>query len=318
MLMLGLPDAMGVAQATPAVETSVPLSIGNPSSVDRGPVMPQGGVLLQNQYLSSSNGVYEFDIFPSGVAVLWAMLPGTQPCPMAIMPPPTSNVMSDEPWTLQSTPQLDSYLILQTDNNLVLYAPDGSATWASDTNSYAGKDLTLNLLDNGDLAIIADGGGALWHLNDGRKRGPILCSKNVLLPGQFLVQPAYMSNPWAPWYPNAAAGEYALGVAATGELVLGLYQAGEPGSLVNPTLLARGPGGSQLTMQPGGDLVYAGPKGAVLWTTRTRGHAGAVALLSNWGDLWVVDPQTNIILYDSSGKSVGQTVGAAAATMMNP
>ena len=49
-LMLGAPDAMSVAQATPAVGTSVPLSIGNASSVDRGPAMPQDGVLLPNQF----------------------------------------------------------------------------------------------------------------------------------------------------------------------------------------------------------------------------------------------------------------------------
>ena len=67
--------------------------------------------------------------------------------------------------------------------------------------------------------------------------------------------------------------------------MIGLYQAGEPGTLVNPTLLAKGPGGSQLTMQPRGDLVFTGPKGAVLWTARTKGHAGAVALLSNCGAL---------------------------------
>lgn len=174
------------APGTPLAKTFTPtrpLSVSTPSAVNVGTGLASGQQLAANRYLLSGNGQYELDMLPKGVGVLWAKLPGTQPCPMWVFPPPTHDLVDDTAWTLSATPSPGDYLVMQDDGNLVFYPPSSSTA---------------------------------------------------------------------------------------------------------------------------------------IWATGTEGHPGAVALVSNWGFLAVVDPRTKTVLWESSHKTEGQTLGKAAEICMNP
>ncbi len=309
LLAAGLGATVPATAAVP-YETVPPLSVGNPAAVNLGAGLAPNQSLVANQYLQAGDGQYELDMYPNGIGVLWATLSGTDPCPMWIFPPPTDNVMSNYPWTLQATPSAGSVLVMQGDGNFVQYPASGPAIWASNTANNPGA--TLSLQGDGNLVVYL-GSQPLWSTSSNNYRGPILCKNNVLQPNQGLVQSAFMSDPVAVGKTNTV-GAYHLLVNSSGEL--------EILSALSPKKLASGPAGSYLIMQDDGNLVFyppgGGASGTAIWATGTNGYPGAVAIMSNWGSLFVVDPQSGLILWDSSHKSEGQTLGKAAKISMDP
>jgi hypothetical protein len=123
----------------------------------------------------------------------------------------------------------------------------------------------------------------------------------------------------------AAVGVFSLSVSASGELQIlsGVPSGDKLLAGREPKKLASGPPGSYLIMQNDGDLAFYPPgfgagSGRALWESRTWGHPGAVAMLSNWGDIFIVDPKTGVVLGDSGGESVGLTLGNAGEIEINP
>ncbi len=287
------------ARATVPFPTHAPLSRSGSGAQNLGTGLGAGQQLNANQYLMSSNGQYELDMFGDGVGVLWNMPPGGLPCSMWIFPGLTTNVMSNYAWSLAKTPVAGSYLIMQGDGNFVQYpAPDQPALWASNTAGNPGATLTLQ--SDGNL-VIYQGSSALWSTSTNSYRGPVLCEGNTLQSNQGLVQSKLMNSPFAV-NDGDKEGGYHLLVNANGELeILGNHV---------PTKLSQGPAGSYLIMQDDGNLVYYAPDGSVNWATGTNGNGGAVAVMSNWGILYIMNPQTNVILWISGGPNeVGNVMG---------
>lgn len=292
--------------------THAPLSRSGSGAQDLGTGLGAGQQLNANQYLMSSNGQYELDMFGDGIGVIWNLAPGGSPCAMWIFPGVTNNVMSNYPWTAAATPVAGSYLIMQTDGNFVQYpAPGQTAQWASNTAGNPGATLTLQ--SDGNL-VIYQGSSALWSTSTNNYRGPVLCEGNTLQPNQGLVQSAFMNDPTLV-NDTSTVGAYHLLVNTDGELEI--LSALKPWNLCckSDDMVP----GSYLIMQDDGNLVFYAPDGGpALWASGTSGNPGAVALMSNWGNLWVVDPVTGLILYDTAGKSEGQLIGQTMKPYMNP
>ncbi len=292
LLGWGSPEHLGGPAPAQAQQAALPLSMATASAVNIGTGLGEGQTLNAYQYLLSGNGQYELDMFPSGVGALWAKLPGTQPCVMWLFPPLTNNVTSDTPaWALMTSPTPGSFLIMQADGNFVLYpAPGRSALWASNTDGNGGA--TLSLQDDGNL-VIYQNGTALWSTSTNSLRGPVLCANNVLNPGQALLQSANMNNPTITTSTTSLKGAWKLLVNTNGHLEI------LTGSKVNKTV-KKGAAGSYLIMQNDGNLVFYAPGGTPQWASNTDGNPGAVALMSNWGDLFVINPVSGVILYSYS------------------
>lgn len=293
-----------VAWASEPFPTHAPLSRSVPGAQNLGTGLASGQQLGANQYLLAGNGQYELDMFADGVGVLWNLPPGANACPMWIFPGISNNVMSNYPWTPSTTPVPGAYLVMQDDGNFVQYpAPGQAAQWASGTNGNAGA--TLALQDDGNL-VVYQNSNAIWATSTNNYRGPVLCQGNTLQPNQGLVESTFMSNPFAVNDANAGDAPFHLLVNTDGNLEMlsqdfPVYLCCSKNDLVP---------GSFLIMQGDGNLVFYAPDGGpALWASGTAGNPGAVAIMSNWGGVWVVDPVSGLILYDSEGKYQGEVVG---------
>lgn len=315
ILLVLVPGAglLGVAQAGLPFPTHAPLSRSGSGAQNLGTGLGDGQQLGANQYLMSGNGQYELDMFRDGIGVIWNLAPGGSPCVMWIFPGVTNNAMSNYPWTAATTPVPGAYLIMQTDGNFVQYPAFGQpAQWASNTAGNPGATLTLQ--SDGNL-VVYQGSSALWSTSTNNYRGPVLCEGNTLQPNQGLVQSTDMNNPVAVDNANNV-GAYHLLVNTDGELEI-LSGLSPKNLCCNKKDMVPG---SYLIMQGDGNLVFYAPDGGpALWASNTAGNPGAVALISNWeGEVWVVNPATGLILYDTGGKSQGQVIGETMKPYMNP
>ena len=298
-----------MGQATEPFPTHAPLSRSVPGAQNLGTGLASGQQLNANQYVLSGNGQYELDMFADGVGVLWNMPAGASACAMWIFPGISNSLMSDYPWSPAVTPVPGSYLIMQEDGNFVQYypPPGGTAIWASGTNGNSGATLTLQ--DDGNL-VVYQGSNALWATSTNNYRGAVLCKGNTLQPNQGLVQSTYMNDPFAVNNANSPDAPFHLLVSTGGELEL--LSNGFPDKLCckNKDTVP----GSYLIMQDDGNLVFSDPQGNPLWASGTSGHPGAVAMMSNWSGVWVVDPVSGLILYDTEGLYQGQVVGQTSVS----
>ena len=192
LAMLGAQAQAKSPLASTAVQTTLPLSISTPSAHYIGSGLTPAKRSTQTNIYSRATVEYRLDMLPTGVGVLWAKLPNTQPCPMWIFPPPTNNVVNNNAWTLQATPAKGDFLIMQTDGNFVQYNSAGTALWASNTANKSGA--TLSLQSDGNLVIYLNS-TAIWTTSSNNYRGPVLCKGNVLQALQGFVQSAMMYNP---------------------------------------------------------------------------------------------------------------------------
>ncbi|MFQ1003875.1 L,D-transpeptidase family protein [Modestobacter sp. SSW1-42] len=154
-----------------------------------------------------------------------------------------------------------SRLDVQPDGNVVVYAPDGAARWNSGTWTSPGSRLTLQ--DDGNLVLYRpDGRAAWWSGWDAPDR---------LRPGQVLLAGQQLTSP---------DRRYRAAMQPDGNLVV--YG---PGDRVIAATYTFGTG-NWLAMQADGNLVVYAPGSRPLWHARSWGADGG-AVLQDDGNLVV-------------------------------
>lgn len=162
-------------------------------------------------------------------------------------------------------------LVMQTDGNLVLYAPGGSARWHTHTYGNPGAWAQFNW--DGNLVVYGPGAVPLWNsfAAGGAKGGNLLELRND---GDLVQRNA---AGYVTWRTNTRY--YPASMAAPGSLLPGR-------SLQSPNGLYT------LAMQTDGNLVLYGNDGQWLWHTNTFGKP--VTQLAVQGD-------GNLVLYTATG-----------------
>jgi hypothetical protein len=206
----------------------------------RGYELKTGEVLEPGQYLESQNGQYGLEMGTGGVLVLFRTetgnTQGAYRCPLWSEPAVTGTgpvtyeydttnpigttssqntvAVGAYPYTdgdtTTETPVANSYLTMQTDGNLVMYAVGTGPNdpWASGTTGNPGAYAKLGT--DGNFVIYSSGGSALWSSytsSKGEDRGWALCTGSTLQIGQRIKA--------VPWY----SGNY-LTMQSTCNLVL--------------------------------------------------------------------------------------------------
>jgi len=118
-----------------------------PEIVFKGDRLLPDQTLEPGEALGSGNGRAAFAVLREGGLVLFeqaAQVPGGDPLAY---------------WSI-SNDAADSRLAMQADGNLVLYSPDGTPRWATNTEGNPGAWLVLQ--DDGNLVIYVGSGPALW------------------------------------------------------------------------------------------------------------------------------------------------------------
>lgn len=113
---------------------------------DIGNTLANGKTMRKNHALRSTNGRYravmqddgKFLIFDTGVT-------------------PRKQI-----WSMNVTNRADSKVMMQTDNNFVLYGPLGTALWASATNGKGSGAASLVMEDTGALVVYDSSKKVLW------------------------------------------------------------------------------------------------------------------------------------------------------------
>jgi hypothetical protein len=111
---------------------------------DKGSVLQGNHFLLQNDYLLSPSGRYQFILQQDGNLVLYDFYESHRPI-----------------WASNTNGQAVSKAIMQYDGNLVIYGFP-NAIWASNTNGHAGSYLVVQ--DDGNT-VIYQSGRAIWATN---------------------------------------------------------------------------------------------------------------------------------------------------------
>lgn len=155
-------------------------------------------------------------------------------------------------WTQTGAATPSTYLALQTDGNLVLYARAGDAIWSTRTAGTGSRN-RLVMQDDGNLVLYNASGKAVWSSHTG---------KEVLGTGEKLTAGHRLINVYSHSVPPTV-----LSMQTDGDLVMTYH-----GAMVWASNTSAP--GSYLVMQPNGSLAIIG-KGAVQWTSRTIGMAGA-------------------------------------------
>ena len=142
-----------------------------------------------------------------------------------------------------------STLTMQNDGNLVLYRPDGSSAWASNTNHSVGSSV------NASYTLYSN-----WRLKSADSRMEAVMQQD----GNFVVywdsSPLWSTGTWG-------SGSNRVVMQSDGNLVV--YDANNVAHWASGT---NGSGGSVLSMQNDGNLVIKTSGGAVVWASNTGGH----------------------------------------------
>lgn len=194
-------------------------------------------------------------------------------------------------------------LIMQTDGNLVLYAPGGSARW--NTGTYGNPGAYVQLQTDGNLVLYSATNQPLWYTMT--TTGSFL---NLQDDGNLVLYTAQSTPIWstgtsyAPPRLDAPAslpvggrlqspnGAYQLVMQGDGNLVLygpagWTWQSGTSGS-----------GANQLVVQTDGNLVLYNAAMSPVWYTKTDGNGTGFLQVQDDG---------NLVLYTAGGRWTWQT-----------
>ncbi|HVX20599.1 MAG TPA: hypothetical protein VHB02_04565 [Acidimicrobiales bacterium] len=205
-------NAVGQGQGT----TGAPYAAWSTGTQDlRGYELRAGDLLQPGQYLGSQDGQYGLTIGQAGAFVLfqtgrtsgyrcpmWSepAVVGANPLayaydttnPIGTTVAQSTTAVGAYPSyysgsSIHVTPIAGAYMDMQSDGNLVMYAPNGTALWATGTTDYPGAYAELQ--DDGNVVVYSSGGTALWstHTSFNREdRGWALCTGSRLYAGQQL------------------------------------------------------------------------------------------------------------------------------------
>jgi hypothetical protein len=111
----------------------------------QGDDMQPGEVLNPNQSITSSNGQFTFVYQVDGNLVLYR------------------NTDGQPRWSSSTDGRPTGVCIMQTDGNLVIYAPNINPIWSSDTSQHPGSRLIVQ--NDGNVVIYSPDGTAVWATN---------------------------------------------------------------------------------------------------------------------------------------------------------
>lgn len=196
-------------------------------------------------------------------------------------------------------------LVMQSDGNLVLYAPGSSARWDTNTQDNPGAYATLQT--DGNLVVYTAAGKALWNAGTGGSGAAFLQIQddgNVVL---YTAAPRSVWQTGTRYYPSRLEAGQTL---AAGQRLQSPNGAFEALMQTDGNFVLYGPGGwtwqsdtdgsgaTRLSLQTDGNLVMYTSANVWKWQTRTNGRTA--------GSLRVQD-DGNMVLYDASSTWVWQT-----------
>ena len=205
-------------------------------------------------------------------------------------------------------------LAMQTDGNLVLLERSPARVlWSAGIEGRGGHLAVMQT--DGNLVVYTPGGGAVWHTHTGGNLGSALAVQddgNLVLYSPGMV-PSWQSNTVAPMAVacglnpgerlgaghslGSCDGRFELAMQTDGNLVV--YQRSPFRALWSSR--TNGRGGEVAVMQADGNLVVYTAGGRPLWSSRTSGHSGSALAMQNDGNLVVYAPRS--IATWSSGTS---------------
>lgn len=203
------------------------------------------------------------------------------------------------------SPSGNLVLAMQTDGNLVLYAPGGHVRWQSDTDGNPGAFARFQT--DGNLVVYNASSQPLWHANvDGQGATFAQLQDD----GNFVL---YRSDATPVW--NTGTKYYPARLAAHGVMRPGDHLMSPNGAydLVLQTdgnLVLYGPAGwtwqsgtrgstpDRLQIQTDGNLVLYGPNDSVIWQTYTAGRGAGFMQVQDDG---------NFVLYTNAAVPTWQT-----------
>jgi hypothetical protein len=264
----------GSAQALWASNTVQPVSMGT--------TLQAGQSLTAGTYLQS--GQYELDMFWSGAAAVWTN--PSSPCPTFQFPVPGN---TSDGLTSAQLPALvpGSFLAMQTDGNLVLYSPTGTAVWASNSawgemgqsSPWAGP-LSLVMQTDGNL-VVYNGSQPIWATGGNNFSGSLLC------PGETISGLSWTGSPFNVMNIFMSMQDQSPDTIYDGMDTIGFAQDGNNWDFVqfyanglhyDSSAFVKGvPANSYAIMQTDGNLVVYSPTGKAEWSTGTSGNPGAYA-----------------------------------------
>jgi cell wall-associated NlpC family hydrolase len=201
------------------------------------------------------------------------------------------------------SPSGNLQLIMQTDGNLVLYAPGGNARWNTGTDGNPGAFLQLQT--DGNLVLYSAANVPLWYTMT--TSGSFL---NLQDDGNLVLYTAQSTAIWATgtsYAPPRLDAPASLSVGGRLQSPNGAYQLVMQG---DGNLVLYGPAGwtwqsgtsgtgaNQLVVQTDGNLVLYNAAMSPVWYTRTDGHGTGFLQVQDDG---------NLVLYTASGQWTWQT-----------
>jgi len=185
-------------------------------------------------------------------------------------------------------------LLMQGDGNLVIYAANGEAIWASDTHGNPGAYTRLQ--KDGNLVVYSSSGKALWGSNTSTTESYMLKLQND---GNLVL---YTSSGIATWGSETSTNVYTL-TALTGSSL-------NTGAKLQPGAYIRSADWRYtLVMQQDGNLViYSSNAHNPIWGSGTQGNSGAYSIMQGDG---------NLVIYTANGRAIwgSGTQGNSGATL---
>lgn len=206
-----------------------------------------------------------------------------------------------------TSPSGNLFVIMQSDGNLVLYAPGSKARW--DTNTQGNPGAYAVMQGDGNLVVYSSSGGALWN---SQTNGSGATFAQVQDDGNFVLYTS-LSNGRAVWqsgtqyYPSRLNAQGTLSAGQRLQSPNGVYEAVMQGDgnfvLYGPAGAmwhtgTSGSGANRAVVQSDGNLVLYNAAGQWKWQSRTDGKGAGFLQVQDDG---------NLVLYSASSKWIWQT-----------